>query len=259
MVSQVSRTASIVMLIPALTSLIQDTYFTIAQALKLSPYHLQGKTMPLFKKKSGKIDKNQTFLDLKASIKQIDVSIKKKETTIVNLKKKAMVALANKREQLARNILAKKLKQEKSVGKLYNIQRKLSDQMDAIEEAETIQIATSALSSAVGVLKRYATIIEDLNVEEILADSEESMAVIEDAGEMIGDDTLDMLVDDEISEQLDALQAEVALEMGSQLALAPGDTEPVLVSQPLEPEPIHSDSEDVKKELEKLRKELDLS
>ena len=33
--------------------------------------------MPLFGKKKEKIDKNATFLDLKASIKQIDVSIKK--------------------------------------------------------------------------------------------------------------------------------------------------------------------------------------
>lgn len=218
--------------------------------------------MPFFKKNKKSTDKETTLLDLKVAIKKIDNSIKKKENGIDGLKRKAMVALSNKRESLARTVLAKKLKQEKSVEKLYNIQRKLSEQIDAIQEAETMQVATKALSSAVGVLNRYATVIEELNVQEIIAESEESMAIIEDASDMMADDTMDMLIEDEISSELEELQAEVALEMGTQLTLAPETddvgTKPV-VEVNRSDTMVESDSDEVKKELERLKKELDLA
>ncbi|MBD3186115.1 hypothetical protein GF325_04745 [Candidatus Bathyarchaeota archaeon] len=219
-------------------------------------------TMPFFKKNKNSTDKETTLLDLKVAIKKIDNSIKKKENGIDGLKRKAMVALSNKRESLARTVLAKKLKQEKSVEKLYNIQRKLSEQIDAIQEAETMQVATKALSSAVGVLNRYAKVIEELNVQEIIAESEESMAIIEDASDMMADDTMDMLIEDEISSELEELQAEVALEMGTQLTLAPetGEVGNKSVAEVNRSDSmVESDSDEVKKELERLKKELDLA
>ncbi|NMC08157.1 MAG: SNF7 family protein [Candidatus Lokiarchaeota archaeon] len=210
----------------------------------------------LFKKKK-EIGKDQAFLDLKDSMKKIDGSIKKKEQVIADLKKKAMQALAQKNEKLAKVHLSKKLKQEKDIEGLYNIQRKLSDQMDAIDQAETIENATKALSNAVGVLNKFAKIIESLNVESIIADSEESMAIIDEAAEAMGDTSDDITVSDQLQQELEEMQAEVALEMGSRLAGTPDGEIPADVAV-VDAEPAKPSAEDVKKELEKLKKELDM-
>ncbi len=210
----------------------------------------------LFKKKK-EIGKDQAFLDLKDSMKKIDASVKKKEQTIADLKKKAMVALAQKNEKLAKVHLSKKIKQEKDIENLYNIQRKLSDQMDAIDQAGTIETATKALSTAVGVLNRYAKVIESLNVESIVADSEESLAVIDEAAEAMGDTTEDLTNSDQLQEELEEMQAEVALDMGSKLAGTPEGEMPADVAV-TEAETTTPSAEDVKKELEKLKKELDM-
>ncbi|MBN2151733.1 MAG: Snf7 family protein [Candidatus Lokiarchaeota archaeon] len=211
----------------------------------------------LFKKKDKGIGKDQAFLDLKDSMKKIDASVKKKEQVIVDLKKKAMVALAQKNEKLAKVHLSKKIKQEKDIEGLYNIQRKLSDQMDAIDQAETIENATKALSNAVGVLNRYAKVIENLNVESIVADSEESMAIIDEAAEAMGDTTEDVLASDQLQQELEEMQAEVALDMGGRLAGTPeGEMPADLVVA--EEEANKPSAEDVKKELEKLKRELDM-
>jgi phage shock protein A len=208
------------------------------------------------KKKSTKIDKDQSFLDLKDAQKKIELSIKKKEQVAVSLKQKAVVAIQQKNEKLAKIHLAKKMKIEKDVANLSNIQSKLGDQMDAIEQAETIQIATNALGKAVSVLNQYAKIIENLNVEEIIATSEESMAVIEDASDALGQNDTDILDEEQVSEELESLQAEVALDVGNQLALTPEEGE-VAPTEVAEQPP--ADSEQVKQELEKLRKELDMA
>jgi hypothetical protein len=210
----------------------------------------------LFKKRKD-IGKDQAFLDLKDSMKKIDVSVKKKEQTIVDLKKKAMAALAQKNEKLAKVHLSKKIKQEKDIEGLYNIQRKLSDQMDAIDQAETIENATKALSNAVGVLTKYAKVIEDLNVESIVADSEESLAVIDEAAEAMGDTTEDLTNSDQLQEELEEMQAEVALDMGSKLAGTPEGEMPADVTVS-DVEANTPSAEDVKKELEKLKRELDM-
>jgi hypothetical protein len=209
----------------------------------------------LFKKKK-EIGKDQAFLDLKDSMKKIDASIKKKELVIADLKKKAMAALAQKNEKLAKVHLSKKIKQEKDIEGYYNIQRKLSDQMDAIDQAETIETATKALSNAVGVLNKYAKVIETLNVESIVADSEESMAIIDEAAEAMGDTTEDVMVSDQLQQELEEMQAEVALDMGSKLAGTPDGEMPTDIVA--DAEPAKPSAEDVKKELEKLKRELDM-
>nr|MDO8109446.1 Snf7 family protein [Candidatus Sigynarchaeota archaeon] len=211
--------------------------------------------MPLFKKKS-QMSKDTAFLDLKDSMKKIENSIKKKEQVVGDLKKKAMAALQQKNEKLAKIHLAKKLKQEKDIEGLYNIQRKLSDQMDAIDQAETIETATKALSNAVGILNKYAKVIETLNVDGIIADSEESIAIIEDAAESMGDATQDPVIDDQLTTELEELQAEVALDAGTKLVETPGSEGTGTETTTEEPEPAKAD--EVKKELEKLRKELDM-
>jgi hypothetical protein len=211
--------------------------------------------MHLFKKKT--ISKDQAFLDLKDSMKKIDASIKKKEQMVGDLKKKAKIALQQNNEKLAKIHLAKKIKQEKDIEGLYNIQRKLSDQMDAIDQAETVETATKALSTATGIINQYAKVIDTLNVESIMADSEESIGIINDAAEMMGDTSQDTELDDSVSQELDELQAEIALDMGTKLITPEGGvegTEPVK-----EEEPAKADAEDVKRELEKLKKELDMS
>jgi hypothetical protein len=210
----------------------------------------------LFKKKK-EMGKDQAFLDLKDSMKKIDVSVKKKEQIIVDLKKKAMVAISQKNDKLAKVHLSKKIKQEKDIEGLYNIQRKLSDQMDAIDQAETIETATKALSNAVGVLNKFAKVIESLNVEGIIADSEESVAIIEDAAEAMSDTTEDLVMSDQLEQELGEMQAEVALEMGSKLAGTPDGEIPADVV-PADEEANKPTADDVKKELEKLKKELEM-
>lgn len=215
--------------------------------------------MSLFKK-NKKVDKDRAFLDLKDAMKKIDLSVQKKEKTVAALKQKALIALSQKNEKLAKIHLAKKLKQEKDIENLYNIQRKLSDQMDAIEQAETIQNATKALSTAVGILNGYAKLIEQMNVEEIVAGSEESLAIIDDAAGLMGDSTMDILEDDQITADLEELQAELALDMGGKLALVPGEVEQPEPGQLAgEPETTVASADDVKKELERLKRELEMN
>nr|MDO8117773.1 Snf7 family protein [Candidatus Sigynarchaeota archaeon] len=150
-----------------------------------------------------------------------------------------------------------KLKQEKDVEKLYNIQRKLTEQIDAIEIAETMQVAAKALTKAVGILNQYATVIESLNVEDIIADSEESMAIIDETAELMGESTQDILVDEQLTQELELLQTEVALDMGSKLATTPeADVDTTITSGP---EVVTSNSsDDLKRELERLKKELEM-
>ncbi len=213
--------------------------------------------MPLFPKKKDKINKDEAIVDIKDSIKKMDVSIKKKEQSIVVLKQKAFAALAQKNESLAKIHLANKLKQEKDIEKLYNIQRKLTEQIDAIEIAETMQVAAKALTKAVGILNQYTSVIESLNVEDIIANSEESMAIIDDAATLIGDATPDVLVDEQLNQELDALQAEIALDMGNKLAATPGSDVDVPVTEG--PDVVlTSNSDEVKRELEKLKKEFEM-
>ncbi|HME51892.1 MAG TPA: Snf7 family protein [Candidatus Lokiarchaeia archaeon] len=211
--------------------------------------------MPLFKKKS--VSKDQAFLDLKDSMKKIDGSIKKKEQMVGDLKKKAMIALQQKNEKLAKIHLAKKIKQEKDIEGLYGIQRKLSDQMDAIDQAETVETATKALSAAVSILNQYAKVIDNLNVESIMADSEESIGIINDAADMMGDTSQEAEIDNAVSQEFEELQAEVALDAGTKLPTTEGGIDTTSPEQ-LEQETIKADAEDVKRELEKLKKELDM-
>ena len=229
--------------------------------IHISTYQTQssGHERPTMKKlfKKKEIGKDQAFLDLKDSMKKIDANVKKKEQLIVDLKKKAMQALAQKNEKLAKVHLSKKLKQEKDIEGLYNIQRKLSDQMDAIDQAETIENATKALSNAVGVLTKYAKVIENLNVESIVADSEESLAIIDEAAEAMGDTTEDVVANDQVQQELEEMQAEVALDIGGKLAGTPeGEMSADVAVE--EAEAAKPSAEDVKKELEKLKRELDM-
>ncbi|MHA1848722.1 MAG: Snf7 family protein [Promethearchaeota archaeon] len=170
--------------------------------------------------------------------------------------------MLEKKEKLAHSYIARKIQKEKQIEKLYKFRRKIAEQIDSIEEASTIQIAASALAKASSILKQYAKVIEALNLEEIITESEESLAVIEDATELIADDTMDIMIESEIDNELEELKAEVALEIGGKLTPAPdtGITSTSAIRDDVD-EPLNymeATPDDVKKELEKLKKELDL-
>ncbi len=66
-----------------------------------------------------------------------------------------------------------------------------------------------------------------------------------------------VLVDEQLNQELDALQAEIALDMGNKLAATPGSDVDVPVTEG--PDVVlTSNSDEVKRELEKLKKEFEM-
>nr|MDO8115122.1 Snf7 family protein [Candidatus Sigynarchaeota archaeon] len=195
--------------------------------------------------------------DLKQSINQIRMGIKKYEKDSQDFHLRARKAVAEGNINLAKNYL---LRRKRALGNLERFQGfiiKLERQQDAIDSAETIKTMGTTMKSTTAVLKKH---VDELNPEQIMEmneESEEAIANLEESAEVMSENPDSEAESDAIDEELEELKTQVMLD-GGNLPETPTSN----ISVPLEDdtEPIEEDpskSEKVKKELEKLKKELD--
>jgi phage shock protein A len=195
--------------------------------------------------------------DLKQSINQIRVGIKKYEKDAQDFQLRARKAVVDGNMNLAKNYL---LRRKRAMGNLERFQGfiiKLERQSDAIESAETIKTMGQTMKTTTAVLKKH---VDELNPEQIMEmneESEEAIANLEESAEVMSENPEGDAESDVIMDELEELKAQVMLE-GQSLPDTPTST----ISVPMEDETENVEdegtrSEKVKKELEKLKKELD--
>ncbi|MHA1371017.1 MAG: Snf7 family protein [Promethearchaeota archaeon] len=212
--------------------------------------------MPFGKKK--KIDKDQVYAEIKKSIKKLDTEVKKKEAQAREFKDRAKQALIEKNEALARQYLQRKKNMERQIEKILKIQSNLANQADAIEEAETLGIASEAIKMATEILNRYADYLKKMDIDGLIEKAEESRYIIEDVGEALADNGMtDYEMEDAINSGIEELQSEIALEMAGGLAEVPETPSTEIgIEDSLSTTGPEKSADEVQDELKRLKKEL---
>ena len=132
-------------------------------------------------------------------------------------------------------------------------------QLDALEQANVITDVAGTMETAATELKAAATTVNAERALEITEEAEESIEQINEAGELFaGDPEVDMGID--IDEDLSQLETELMLEDAGQLPETPEEKMESISLYSSEPETASEkkDSDTLKKEIEKLKKELDM-
>ncbi|MHA1714613.1 MAG: Snf7 family protein, partial [Promethearchaeota archaeon] len=211
--------------------------------------------MPFGKKK--KIDKDQVYAEIKKSIKKLDTEVKKKEAQAREFKDRAKQALIEKNEALARQYLQRKKNMERQIEKILKIQSNLANQADAIEEAETLGIASEAIKMATEILNRYADYLKKMDIDGLIEKAEESRYIIEDVGEALADNGMtDYEMEDAINSGIEELQSEIALEMAGGLAEVPETPSTEIgIEDSLSTTGPEKSADEVQDELKRLKKE----
>ena len=213
-------------------------------------WHHLKKLFPRKKKKGTDTGK----ADLKQSINQIRIGIKKYQRDTLEFQTKARAAVAQGNMNLAKNYLLRKKRAMTNLQRFQGFIMKLERQSDAIESAEVIRTMGTTMKSTTSALRKE---VESLNPEQILEmneEAEEAIAALDESAEIMSE-SLESLDDVGLEEELEELKAEVLLE-GEGLPTTPG-----AIAVPMEDDTLfeedESHSEQVQKELEKLKKELE--
>ncbi|HME54705.1 MAG TPA: Snf7 family protein [Candidatus Lokiarchaeia archaeon] len=209
------------------------------------------------KKKAPSADTGKA--DLKQSINQIRMGIKKYEKDSQDFYLKAHGAVAQGNMNLAKNYLLRRKRALNNLERFQGFIIKLERQQDAIDSAETIKTMGQTMKTTTSLLKKQ---VDELNPESIMEmneESEEAIAGLEESAEVMGEnpDSSD-LESDELNDELEELKAQVMLDSGNILPETPsGGLSIPMEDEPVEVEDEATKSEKLKKELEKLKKELD--
>ncbi|NMC04971.1 MAG: SNF7 family protein [Candidatus Lokiarchaeota archaeon] len=193
--------------------------------------------------------------DLKQSINQIRLGIKKYEKDAQDFQLKARQAVVSGNMNLAKNYLLRRKRALDNLERFQGFIIKLERQSDAIDSAETIKTMGQTMKSTTAVLKKH---VDELNPEAIMEmneESEEAIAALNESAEVMSENPEADAENDAIDEELEELKAAVMLD-GQTLPETPTSN----LSVPMDDEPVEDEatrSEKVKKELEKLKKELD--
>jgi phage shock protein A len=216
------------------------------------------KMKKLFPKKKSTVDASTGKADLKQSINQIRMGIKKYEKDAQDFAAKARSAVAQGNMNLAKNYLLRKKRALDNLERFQGFIIKLERQQDAIDSAETIKTMGQSMKTTTSVLKRH---VEELNPESIMEmneESEEAIANLEESAQVMSENPDTEMETDELNDELEELKAQVMLDSGNILP----DTPTSNLSIPMDDEPQSVEdeatkSEKIKKELEKLKRELD--
>ncbi|MFX0102946.1 MAG: Snf7 family protein, partial [Candidatus Hodarchaeota archaeon] len=194
--------------------------------------------------------------DLKVAINKIKLGIKKYEKAAMEFQIKAKKAVVSGNMKLAKNYLLRKKRAMKNLEQFEGFIIKLERQSDAIDSAETIKTMGKTMQSTTSALRKA---VDELNPEEIMEmneESEEAIAYLEESAEIMSE-SLDSTDDIELDDELEALKAEVLLEGEGGLTATPERMDFTLDDDELIDEEEPTKSEKLKKELEKLQKELE--
>jgi hypothetical protein len=207
------------------------------------------------KKKQPTVDTGKA--DLKQSINQIRLGIKKYEKDSEEFQLRARKAVIAGNMNLAKTYLMRRKRALNNLDRFQGFILKLERQSDAIESAETIKTMGQTMKTTTEVLKKH---VDELNPEQIMEmneESEEAIASLDESAEVMSENPEADADTEGVEEELEELKAAVMLD-GQTLPETP--TSNLSVPMEDEPESVEDEatrSEKVKKELEKLKKELD--
>ncbi|MEX2683892.1 MAG: Snf7 family protein [Candidatus Sigynarchaeota archaeon] len=207
------------------------------------------------KKKQPSVDTGKA--DLKQSINQIRLGIKKYEKDAQDLQLKARKAVIDGNINLAKTYLIRRKRALNNLERFQGFILKLERQSDAIESAETIKTMGQTMKSTTAVLKKHVEELQPEQIMELNEESEEAIAALDESAEVMSENPESEAESDAVEEELEELKAAVMLD-GQTLPSTP--TSNIAVPLEDEPESVEDEatrSEKVKKELEKLKKELD--
>ncbi len=191
---------------------------------------------------------------IKSTIKRIELNSKKFEKRSQIYRVQAKRALKAGNREIARNKLVRWKAHKARLEKYQNFSARLERQLDAINEAEMIKDFGSSMETSAKVLDKVAGEISPEKAMEISETSEEAIAKIEEAGDLLAGD-LEEDFELDIEDELTRLETEMLLEDAGEIPSAPiGDSE--LAELEGEEDIELTEKKRLKKELEKLKKEL---
>ena len=216
----------------------------------------------VFKKlfpKNKKADKVETQARIKTTIHHLNIKNKEFARKSQEARLRAMKALKAGNRDISRQMLIRwktyRLKSEK----YYNMIGKLERHMDALDEAKTISDVTGALETSSSELSKIAANVNPEKAMELVDSAEESIAQIEEAGDLLaGDMEIDLGID--VEDELQKLETELLMSEASGMPSVPEEmsTEGLDLDFDQEEETEIKSKDKLKKEIEKLKKELDM-
>lgn len=213
----------------------------------------------LFPSKKAAKEQLTTQAQLKTLTHKLDMKIKDYENKATLCRSKAKSFLKMGNQKAAKTMLIRYKQFQNKILQYNAMIMRAERQLDALEQANVITDVAGTMEAAASDLKVAATTVNAERALEITEEAEDSIEQINEAGELFaGDPEFDMGID--IDEDLSQLETELMLEDAGQLPETPeGQMESIsLYSTETEPEKENKDSDALKKEIEKLKQELDM-
>lgn len=204
------------------------------------------------KNKKGNVD---TVVKLKTTISQLNIKAKEYNRKSSEARLKAAKALKLGNKDLSRQFLIKWKSYRDKTERYYNMIGKIERHLDALEEAKTIENVTGAFEVSSKELNKISQNVNPEKAMELSEGAEEAISKIEEAGEFLaGDPEVDLGID--VDDELAKLETELLMGDATGMPSIPEDGD---LEEPTESEDnaIRS-KEDIKKEIDKLKKELDI-
>jgi hypothetical protein len=214
-----------------------------------------GLKKKLFPRKSK--EKEDLVLKAKGHIHKLNVMNKGYNKRAEISRKNAKIALKRGEKDRAKSYLVQYKSYQAKVDRSNNIRLKIERQIQAIEEGMVISQTGDVMGGIRDELEYIATKASPTKVAEIAEDSEQYVAEIEEAAEILGGDPeIDLAID--VTDELNQLETEMLLEQGGTMPEIPADDLQYIPEYDLEEEEAELKSKDqLKNEIDKLRKELE--
>jgi HPt (histidine-containing phosphotransfer) domain-containing protein len=207
---------------------------------------------------SKKSDKLTTEARLKTLTHKLDLKIKDYENKAHLCKTKAKKFLRAGNRQASKTMLIRYKQYQQKILQYNAMIMRSERHLDALEQAGVIKDVASTMEASAGELKGVAATVNAERALEITEEAEDSIEQINEAGELFaGDPELDMGID--IDDELSQLETELMLEDAGQLPDTPeGQVESMSLYDDSESETNLRSKDQLKDEIEKLKKELDI-
>ncbi len=214
-----------------------------------------GLKKKLFPRKSK--EKEDLVLKAKGHIHKLNVMNKGYNKRAEISRKNAKIALKRGEKDRAKSYLVQYKSYQAKVDRSNNIRLKIERQIQAIEEGMVISQTGDVMGGIRDELEYIATKASPTKVAEIAEDSEQYVAEIEEAADILGGDPeIDLAID--VTDELNQLETEMLLEQGGTMPETPADDLQYIPEYDLEEEEAELKSKDqLKDEIDKLRKELE--
>ena len=171
-------------------------------------------------------------------------------------RKNAKIALQRGEKARAKNYLIQYKQYSAKIDRINNMRSKIERSLEAVEEGTFIAQTGGIMGGIRDELKDIVVKAAPERVAEIAEDTEQYVAEIEEAAEILaGDPEIDLGLD--VTDELNQLETEMLLETSGAMPEVPGgELQYISEYEELDAEP---SNENIESEIEKLRKELESS